>query len=90
MTAARAEVKLTLRQMRRQSAATGLALTNAVRKTDNFWLAIRNGLASYWNMIVLFKDGILGMIRGTDRHLTGPVGLAQLTGEIVKTVLPIC
>jgi len=36
-----------------------LALTNAVRKTDNFWLAIRNGLASYWNMIVLFKDGIV-------------------------------
>ena len=37
-------------------------------------------------MIVLFKDGILGMIRGTvPVNVTGPVGLAQLTGEIVKT-----
>ena len=66
--------------------ATGLALTNAVRKTDNFWVAIRNGAASYWNMIVLFKDGIVGMIKGTvPVNVTGPVGLAQLTGQIVKT-----
>ena len=66
--------------------ATGLALTNAVRKTDNFWVAIRDGAISYGNMIVLFKDGIVGMIRGTvPVNLTGPVGIAQLTGEIVKT-----
>ena len=66
--------------------ATGLALTNAVRKTDNFWIAIRDGAVSYGNMIVLFKDGIVGMIRGTvPVNLTGPVGIAQLTGEIVKT-----
>ena len=66
--------------------ATGLALTNAVRKTDNFWVAIGNGAASYWNMIVLFKDGIVGMIKGTvPVNVTGPVGLAQLTGQIVKT-----
>jgi len=66
--------------------ATGLALTNAVRKTDTFWAAIPNGLKSYWNMIVLFKDGIVGMIRGSvPVNVTGPVGLAQLTGEIVKT-----
>lgn len=66
--------------------ATGLAITNAVRKIDNFWTAISNGAKSYWNMIVLFKDGIAGMIKGTvPVSVTGPVGLAQLTGEIVKT-----
>jgi regulator of sigma E protease len=66
--------------------ATGLALTNAMRKTNNFWVAIGNGAASYWNMIVLFKDGIVGMIKGTvPVNVTGPVGLAQLTGQIVKT-----
>jgi regulator of sigma E protease len=66
--------------------ATGLAITNAVRKTDTFWAAIPNGLKSYWNMIVLFKDGIAGMIKGTvPVNVTGPVGLAQLTGQIVKT-----
>jgi regulator of sigma E protease len=66
--------------------ATGVAVTNAVRKIDPVWTAIRNGGISYWNMIVLFKDGILGMIRGTvPVSVTGPVGIAQLTGEIVKT-----
>ena len=66
--------------------ATGLAIANAVRKTDTFWAAIPNGIRSYWNMIVLFKDGIVGMIKGTvPVNVTGPVGIAQLTGEIVKT-----
>ena len=82
-----AEVKLTPQANAPASqGATGLALTNAVRKTDNFWVAIRNGAVSYWNMIVLFKDGIVGMIKGTvPVNVTGPVGLAQLTGQIVKT-----
>jgi regulator of sigma E protease len=66
--------------------ATGVAVTNAVRKIDNPLTAIRFGAISYWNMIILFKDGIWGMIRGTvPVNLTGPVGIAQLTGEIVKT-----
>jgi len=66
--------------------ATGLAITNAVRKSEPFWKAIPDGVVGSWNMIVLFKDGIVGMIRGTvPVNLTGPVGIAQLTGEIVKT-----
>jgi regulator of sigma E protease len=57
-----------------------------VRKSDPFWIAIPNGAKSYWNMIVLFVSGIVGMIKGSvPVNLTGPVGLAQLTGEIVKT-----
>ena len=66
--------------------ATGVAITNAVRKSDPFWVAIPNGAISYWNMIVLFVTGVSGMIRGSiPVSLTGPVGIAQLTGEIVKT-----
>ncbi|MGP8081232.1 MAG: RIP metalloprotease RseP [Dehalococcoidales bacterium] len=66
--------------------ATGVAITNAVRKSDPFWVAIPNGAISYWNMIVLFVTGVVGMIKGSvPVSLTGPVGLAQLTGEIVKT-----
>jgi regulator of sigma E protease len=57
-----------------------------VRKIDNPWTAIRYGAVSYWNMIVLFITGIWGMIRGTvPVNLTGPVGIAQLTGEIART-----
>ena len=82
-----AEVKLTPQANASASqGATGVAITDAVRKTDSFWVAIPNGAKSFWNMIVLFKDGIIGMIRGTvPVNLTGPVGLAQMTGEIVKT-----
>ncbi len=66
--------------------ATGVAITNAVRKSDPFWVAIPNGAISYWNMIELFVTGVVGMIKGSvPVSLTGPVGLAQLTGEIVKT-----
>ena len=66
--------------------ATGVAITNAIRKSDPFWVAIPNGAISYWNMIVLFVTGVVGMIRGSiPVSLTGPVGIAQLTGEIVKT-----
>jgi regulator of sigma E protease len=66
--------------------ATGVAITNAVRKSDPFWVAIPNGVTSYWNMIVLFVTGVIGMIRGSvPVSFTGPVGIAQLTGEIVKT-----
>jgi regulator of sigma E protease len=81
------EVKLTPQANAPASqGATGVAITDAVRKTDSFWVAIPNGAKSFWNMIVLFKDGVIGMIRGTvPVNLTGPVGLAQLTGEIVKT-----
>jgi regulator of sigma E protease len=66
--------------------ATGVSLTDAVRKISPPWVAIPNGVRSYWSMIVLFKDGIVGMIKGTvPVSVTGPVGLAQITGEIVKT-----
>jgi regulator of sigma E protease len=82
-----AEVKLTPQVNAPASqGATGVAITNAVRKSDPFWVAIPNGAKSYWNMIVLFVSGIVGMIKGSvPVNLTGPVGLAQLTGEIVKT-----
>ncbi len=66
--------------------ATGVAITTAVRKSEPFWKAIPDGAVDYWNMILLFKDGIVGMIKGTvPVSLTGPVGLAQITGEVVKT-----
>jgi regulator of sigma E protease len=66
--------------------ASGVALTTAIRKQDPFWIAIPKGASSYWNMIVLFKDGLVGMVKGSvPVSVTGPVGLAQLTGEVVKT-----
>jgi regulator of sigma E protease len=66
--------------------ATGVAITTVVRESSPFWKAIPQGAVSYWNMILLFKDGIVGMIKGTvPIEVTGPVGMAQMTGEIIKT-----
>lgn len=66
--------------------ATGVALTTVVRTNYPFWEAIPQGAIGYWDMLLLFKDGIAGLIKGAvPVELTGPVGIAQMTGEIVKT-----
>jgi len=66
--------------------ATGVAITTAVKASYPFWKAIPEGAVGYWNVILLFKNGIVGMIKGAiPVNLTGPVGIAQMTGEIVKT-----
>ena len=82
-----AEVELTpLVNASAGQGATGVAITDAVRKSDPFWVAIPDGAISYWNMIVLFVTGIVGMIKGSvPVSLTGPIGIAQLTGQIVRT-----
>ncbi|MDD5287955.1 MAG: RIP metalloprotease RseP [Dehalococcoidales bacterium] len=66
--------------------ATGVAITTVVRKSYPFWEAIPQGAIGYWDILLLFKDGISGMISGAvPVEVTGPVGLAQMTGEVVKT-----
>ena len=81
------EVKLTPQANAPASqGATGVAISTVVRESQPFWEAIPAGVAAYWNMIVLFVTGIVGMIKGSvPVNLTGPIGLAQLTGEVVKT-----
>ena len=50
-----------------------------------FWRAIPMGVVSCVETFVLFKNGIISMIIGTAPvAIAGPVGIAQLTGEVVK------
>jgi regulator of sigma E protease len=50
-----------------------------------FWKAIPLGVISCIETFVLFKNGIVGMIIGTAPvAVAGPVGIAQLTGEVAK------
>lgn len=67
--------------------ALGVGITyNTENISYPFWEAIPKGAENYWDIIVLFKDGIFSMIAGTvPVELTGPVGIAQMTGEIVRT-----
>lgn len=66
--------------------AAGVGITTVVKKSYPFWEAIPHSAASYWELILLYKDGIVNMVRGAAPvEFTGPVGIAQMTGEIVKT-----
>jgi regulator of sigma E protease len=53
-----------------------------------FWQAIPEGASDCVETFVLFKNGIISMIIGTaPAQFTGPVGIAQLTGEIASAGL---
>jgi regulator of sigma E protease len=61
---------------------------NAVVETrsDNLWMAIKNGTTEAFETLVLFKNGILSLFIGTGSaaDLVGPVGIAQITGEVAR------
>lgn len=50
-----------------------------------FWTAIPKGFVTSFETLGLFKNGIISMFIGTSpAGVTGPVGIAQLTGETLK------
>ena len=53
-----------------------------------FWQAIPEGASDCIETFVLFKNGLISMIIGTTpAQFTGPVGIAQLSGEIASAGL---
>ncbi len=69
--------------------AVGIAITTSdttiTSQHHPFWKAIPMGFSACIETFVLFKNGIVSMIIGTAPvELAGPVGIAQITGEIVK------
>jgi len=56
-----------------------------VKQSEPFWRAIPSGVGACIETFVLFKNGIISMIIGaTPVAVAGPVGIAQITGEIAK------
>lgn len=70
------------------SVGFSLRTENAVVETqsDNLWVAIKNGTTAAFETMLLFKNGILSLFicTGSVGELVGPVGIAQLTGEIAR------
>ncbi len=69
--------------------AIGVLVTTAnptiVSQSEPFWRAIPSGVNALIETFILFKNGIISMIIGSAPvALAGPVGIAQLTGEVVK------
>ena len=59
-----------------------------VRQSYPFWQAIPMGVRECIGTFVLFKNGIISMIIGSvPRVVAGPVGIAQITGEVAQAGL---
>ena len=58
-----------------------------VKQSFNPWIALKKGIVETFEIMVLFKNGILSMFVGTSASadLVGPVGIAQITGEVART-----
>jgi len=68
--------------------AVGIRSTTAdvvVEKvSEPFFSAVASGLREAGETMVLFKNGILSLVFGADAQFSGPVGIAQMTGEVAR------
>lgn len=63
----------------------GLVNPEVITQSYPFWEAIPLGIRSAWDTLILFRNGILGwFIRGETPQIVGPVGIAQMTGEVAR------
>lgn len=68
---------------------TGIStrLINSYRESRSNppWIAFRDSFVSTWEVLILLKQGLLGAFSdGFFRQLSGPIGIAQLTGEVTR------
>ena len=65
--------------------AVDLTETQVVSRSRPLWEAIPASFSATWDMLVLLKQTVGGMIsHGAAPQLSGPVGIAQMTGEISR------
>lgn len=63
-----------------------LIVSRVESRSDPIWEAIPNGFVSSWETVVLFKQAIGGYIaEGSSPELSGPIGIAQVTGEVTRS-----
>ena len=56
-----------------------------VKRSDPIWKAIPNSFVNTWEMLVLVKQSLGGALgEGSSPEFTGPIGMAQVTGEITR------
>ena len=69
--------------------ATGIAIdlvnTRTVRQWDPPWTAAYRSVTETWDLLVLLKREVSGWISGDKApQLSGPVGIAQITGQVTQ------
>ena len=56
-----------------------------VKRSEPIWEAIPNSFVNTWEMLVLVKQSLGGAIgEGSSPQFSGPIGIAQITGEITR------
>ena len=56
-----------------------------VKRSQPIWEAIPNSFVNTWEMLVLVKQALGGAIgEGSSPEFSGPIGIAQITGEITR------
>ena len=68
---------------------TGISITltdpHQVSRSQPPWEAIPQGFVSTWEVLVLMKQSINGAVsEGSTPMFSGPIGIAQLTGEVTR------
>jgi regulator of sigma E protease len=59
--------------------------TRMVSRSQPIWEAVPESFVSTWELMVLVKQTIFGAIsEGGTPELSGPIGIAQLTGEVTR------
>jgi regulator of sigma E protease len=72
--------------------ATGITITGVdstiIRESYPIWKAMPSSIVHCWQILVLFRNEVVGwFISGTVPQVTGPIGIAELTGEMAKAGL---
>ena len=56
-----------------------------VKRSDQLWEAIPNSFVKTWEMLVLVKQSLGGALgEGSSPEFSGPIGMAQVTGEVTR------
>ena len=65
--------------------APELAGQRVESRSEPFWEAVPNSFVETWEVLVLVKQTLFGaMSQGVAPELSGPIGIAQVTGEITR------
>jgi regulator of sigma E protease len=69
--------------------ATGINIigvdSTTVRESMPIWKAVPSSVVQCWEILVLFRNEVVGwIIGGAAPQVTGPIGIAQITGEVAK------
>ena len=65
--------------------STDLVDTRVESRSDPIWEAIPQGFVSTWESLLLMKQAIFGAVStGSDPGFSGPIGIAQVTGEVTR------